>query len=177
MPQALAAIELASPHSMTSSAGRTLWIDRCLAPPALPADRIAYLDMAGPAALLELIPPMSTRGQKRRFNCQPFRSILINRLLEPSACLKVPHSDSSGTPYVRFAARRPMTRPLGPQGRRRRWQTYFTRRFSADSLPRFGTVSNVTLAPSGRPSRPAFSTAEIWTKTSLPPPSGRLRGL
>jgi|SRR5450631_153233 hypothetical protein len=64
---------------MTSSAGRTLWIDRCLAPPALPADRIAYLDMAGPAALLELIPPMSTRGQKRRFNCQPFRSILINR--------------------------------------------------------------------------------------------------
>jgi hypothetical protein len=31
-----------------------------------------------------------------------------------------------------------------------------TRRFSADSLPRFGTISNVTLAPSGRPSRPAL---------------------
>jgi FixJ family two-component response regulator len=28
------------------------------------------------------------------------------------------------------------------------------------------------LAPSGRPSRPTFSTAEIWAKTSLPPPSG-----
>ena len=46
---------------------------------------------------------------------------------------------------------------------------HFTRRFSADSLPRLGTISNVTLAPSGRPSRPAFSTAEIWTNTSLPP--------
>jgi hypothetical protein len=46
-------------------------------------------------------------------------------------------------------------------GARPRWRTYFTRRFSADSLPRFGTISNVTLAPSGRPSRPAFSTAEI----------------
>ena len=56
-----------------------------------------------------------------------------------------------------------------------RWRTYFTRRFSADSLPRFGTISNVTLAPSGRPSRPAFSTAEIWTKTSLPPPSGAMK--
>jgi hypothetical protein len=42
-------------------------------------------------------------------------------------------------------------------------RSHFTRRFSADSLPRFGTISNVTLAPSGRPLSPAFSTAEIWT--------------
>ena len=56
-----------------------------------------------------------------------------------------------------------------------RLRTYFTRRFSADSLPRLETISNVTLAPSGRPSRPAFSTAEIWTKTSLPPPSGAMK--
>jgi hypothetical protein len=46
------------------------------------------------------------------------------------------------------------------------------RRFLA---ARFGTISNDTLAPSGRPSRPAFSTAEIWTKTSLPPPSGAMK--
>src|SRR6266404_6581113 len=33
-----------------------------------------------------------------------------------------------------------------------RRRPHCTRRFSADSLPRFGTISNVTLAPSGRPS-------------------------
>jgi len=33
----------------------------------------------------------------------------------------------------------------------------------------FGTL---TFAPSAKPSKPAFCTAEIWTNTSLPPPSG-----
>ena len=47
---------------------------------------------------------------------------------------------------------------------------HLTFRFSALSLPLFGTMSNVTLSPSRRSFRPAFSTAEIWTNTSLPPP-------
>jgi hypothetical protein len=54
--------------------------------------------------------------------------------------------------------------------KRSRTRFHANRRFSADSLPLFGTMSNVTLAPSRRSLNPAFSTAEIWTKTSLPPP-------
>jgi hypothetical protein len=55
---------------------------------------------------------------------------------------------------------------------RRHW----TRKLSADSLPLFGTISNVTLAPSASEVKPALSTAEIWTKTSLPlPPSGWMK--
>src|ERR1700753_4336651 len=51
--------------------------------------------------------------------------------------------------------------------------SYETRRFSALSLPRFAMMSNDTLAPSRRSLRPALSTAEICTNTSLPlPPSG-----
>jgi hypothetical protein len=49
------------------------------------------------------------------------------------------------------------------------------RRFSALSLPRLATTSNDTLAPSARLVKSAFSTAEIWTKTSLPPPSGWMK--
>jgi hypothetical protein len=37
----------------------------------------------------------------------------------------------------------------------------FTLRFSADSFPLFGTMSNVTFAPSRRSFRPALSTAEM----------------
>jgi hypothetical protein len=49
-------------------------------------------------------------------------------------------------------------------------------KFSALSLPLFGfgTTSKVTLAPSANDVKPAFSTAEIYTNTSLPPPSGRM---
>jgi hypothetical protein len=47
-----------------------------------------------------------------------------------------------------------------------------TFKFSADSLPRFATMSKLTFAPSCKLERPAFSTAEMWTNTSLPPPSG-----
>src|SRR6267143_5282663 len=78
-----------------------------------------------------------------------------------------------------------MMRGLAREGRRRchkhhdhdrdqrsHFNPHFTRRFSALSLPRFGTISNVTLAPSRRSLRPAFSTAEMWTNTSLPPLSG-----
>jgi len=45
-----------------------------------------------------------------------------------------------------------------------------TFRFSADVLPLLGTSSYSTVCPSLRVLKPAFSTAEMWTKTSLPPP-------
>ena len=51
------------------------------------------------------------------------------------------------------------------------FESYFTRRFSAASLPLFETMSNVTLAPSRKSLSPALSTAEMWTNSSLPPPS------
>jgi hypothetical protein len=38
---------------------------------------------------------------------------------------------------------------------------HVTFRFSTDSLPLFGTMSNVTFAPSRRSLSPAFSTAEM----------------
>src|SRR4051812_15634963 len=44
--------------------------------------------------------------------------------------------------------------------------------FSAEVLPRLATSSNSTVCPSLSVDRPAFSTAEIWTNTSLPPPLG-----
>src|SRR5262245_14679892 len=46
----------------------------------------------------------------------------------------------------------------------------WTLRFSAEVLPRFDTSSYSTTWPSLSVVRPALSTAEIWTKTSLPPP-------
>jgi hypothetical protein len=53
---------------------------------------------------------------------------------------------------------------------------HVTRRFSTLSLPLFGTMSKVTLAPSRRSLRPAFATAEMWTNTSFPPPpSGAMK--
>src|ERR1035437_4377135 len=48
-------------------------------------------------------------------------------------------------------------------------------KFSADSLPLFATTSKLTLAPSLRLLRPAFSTAEICTNTSLPPACGWIK--
>src|SRR6266567_99465 len=45
-----------------------------------------------------------------------------------------------------------------------------TLRFSADCLPRFSTISYSITCPSLRELRPARSTAEIGTNTSLPPP-------
>jgi hypothetical protein len=47
---------------------------------------------------------------------------------------------------------------------------HLTLRFSADVLPLFATSWYSTIYPSLRLLRPAFSTAEMWTKTSLPPP-------
>src|SRR4051812_16191118 len=47
-----------------------------------------------------------------------------------------------------------------------------TLRFSAEVLPRLATSSYSTVWPSLSVDRPAFSTAEIWTNTSLPPPLG-----
>src|SRR5258708_39002800 len=44
-----------------------------------------------------------------------------------------------------------------------------TLRFSAEVLPRLATSSYSTVCPSLSVERPAFSTAEILTKTSLPP--------
>src|SRR5271167_1962070 len=49
---------------------------------------------------------------------------------------------------------------------------HFTLRFSAEVFPLFATSSYWTCWPSLRVDRPALSTAEIWTKTSLPPPWG-----
>src|ERR1700733_14753192 len=49
---------------------------------------------------------------------------------------------------------------------------HFTLRFSAEVLPLFATSSYSTCWPSLRVDRPALSTAEIWTNTSLPPPCG-----
>src|ERR1035438_3420519 len=54
-------------------------------------------------------------------------------------------------------------------------RSHCSRRFSADSLPLFGTMSNVTLAPSASELKPAFSTAEMCTKISLPPLSGCIK--
>src|SRR5690348_16374057 len=45
-------------------------------------------------------------------------------------------------------------------------------RLPAASLPRSRTISYWTFWPSLRPGKPARSTAEMWTKTSLPPASG-----
>src|ERR1700679_525394 len=45
-----------------------------------------------------------------------------------------------------------------------------TLRLTADSLPRLLSISNSTFCPSFSVLRPARSTAEIWTNTSLPPP-------
>src|SRR5689334_13065799 len=47
-----------------------------------------------------------------------------------------------------------------------------TLRFSAEVLPRLATSSYSTVCPSLSVERPAFSTAEICTKTSLPPVLG-----
>src|ERR1700704_3555025 len=47
---------------------------------------------------------------------------------------------------------------------------HLTFRFSADDFPRLLTISYSTCWPSLSVLRPAFSTAEIWTKTSPPPP-------
>ena len=64
-----------------------------------------------------------------------------------------------------------------PKGRCRSMEkpaqaAHFTLRFSADVLPLFATSSYSTRWPSLRVDRPALSTAEMWTKTSLPPPCG-----
>src|SRR5436190_19090663 len=47
-------------------------------------------------------------------------------------------------------------------------------RFSADVLPRLVTSSYSTVWPSLSVPRPARSTAEIWTNTSLSPADGRM---
>src|ERR1700732_1490603 len=49
-----------------------------------------------------------------------------------------------------------------------------TLRFSADALPRLVTSSYSTVCPSLSVLRPARSTAEIWTNTSLSPAEGRM---
>ena len=57
-----------------------------------------------------------------------------------------------------------------PMPRKRAGRQTF--RFSADVFPRFATSSYSTTCPSLRLLSPAFSTAEIWTNTSFPPPCG-----
>src|SRR3979409_71615 len=52
---------------------------------------------------------------------------------------------------------------------------YPTLRFSAEDLPRLLTTSYSTTCPSLSVESPAFSTAEIWTKTSPPPPWGWMK--
>ena len=53
---------------------------------------------------------------------------------------------------------------------------YASARFVALSRPsRPASMSNVTFWLSARPVRPARSTAEMWTKTSLLPPSGAIK--
>src|SRR5215472_11764649 len=53
------------------------------------------------------------------------------------------------------------------------WRIYhLARRFTADVFPRFSSSSNSTCWPSLSELRPARSTAEICTNTSLPPPVG-----
>src|SRR5262245_40409272 len=47
-------------------------------------------------------------------------------------------------------------------------------RFSADCLPRLLTTSYSIVWPSLRELKPARSTAEIWTNTSLPPSCGAM---
>ena len=56
-----------------------------------------------------------------------------------------------------------------------RRRAYPTLRFSAEDLPRLLTTSYSTVWPSLSVERPAFSTAEIWTKTSPPPPWGWMK--
>src|SRR5258708_17653189 len=53
-----------------------------------------------------------------------------------------------------------------------RIQDHLTLRFSADDFPRLLTISNSTCWPSLSVDRPAFSTAEMCTNTSPPPPCG-----
>jgi hypothetical protein len=62
-------------------------------------------------------------------------------------------------------------RPLGTAMRLGGLKTPTTLRFSADSLPRCHNFV-AHLRASFRLLRPALSTAEIWTNTSLPPLSG-----
>ena len=50
-----------------------------------------------------------------------------------------------------------------------------TLKFSAEVLPLFETSSNSMACPSLSPLRPARSTAEMWTNTSLPPPRGWMK--
>src|SRR3974377_510469 len=47
---------------------------------------------------------------------------------------------------------------------------YLTLRLAADCLPRSLSISYSMVCPSLRQRRPARSTAEMWTNTSLPPP-------
>src|SRR6516164_232749 len=47
---------------------------------------------------------------------------------------------------------------------------HLTLRLTADSFPRLLSISYSTVCPSFSELRPARSTAEMWTNTSLPPP-------
>src|SRR5438270_176941 len=47
---------------------------------------------------------------------------------------------------------------------------HLTLSFTADSFPRLLSISYSTVCPSLSELRPACSTAEMWTNTSLPPP-------
>src|SRR5689334_5953021 len=56
------------------------------------------------------------------------------------------------------------------QGGLRRQNGHLTLRLTADSFPRLLSISYSTVCPSFSDLRPARSTAEMWTNTSLPPP-------
>src|SRR3984885_14390284 len=79
-------------------------------------------------------------------------------LAAPARCTLV--FDFFEKPHSRIASER----VLLPAARSRQ-----TLRFSAEVLPRLATSSYSTVCPSLSVERPAFSTAEICTNTSLPP--------
>ena len=60
----------------------------------------------------------------------------------------------------------------GKLGCLRRQNGHLILRLTADSFPRLLSISNSTACPSFSELRPARSTAEMWTNTSLPPPEG-----
>jgi hypothetical protein len=58
----------------------------------------------------------------------------------------------------------------GKFGGPRRQTRHLILSLTADSFPRLASISYSTVCPSLSELRPACSTAEIWTNTSLPPP-------
>src|SRR5271170_839132 len=82
------------------------------------------------------------------------------------------HSPTRTVPLgrKRAACTTSTTRGGGKLGRSRRRIGHLTLSLTAASLPRLLSISYSMVCPSLRELRPACSTAEMWTNTSLPPP-------